>query len=231
MEPALDAKTNKLYEEVSDHMRRFVRDNVRRHPKLIPELKTLFEDPNNTWVARAFSIGMRPRRDHHPSFEVSPILDTVVDTALANIPLEYPDREAKVKLFRENLKEIFADVLTYDTLRKGVLESFGRNPDMVAFAKSSQFKNKYAAPSAPTPYPSPAFAAGAGEPAPQVDPQLGKVVDQLISDMGIPKGAAFPQNKGAQKVIEKGFQGGRRTKKLKRRRAHKRRSTSRRPRA
>lgn len=231
MSAAAGAATNDLYEQVADRMREFVRDSVINHPKLDPKLKALIENPDNTYAARAFFVGLRPQNVHHASWNEHPMLDKLLESVLLNIPSDYPGRAEKLPKFEANLRDVFKDILTYDTLRKGiVLESLRRNPDMVAVARSVQFKHKYASPSAPTPYPSPEFAAGADEPAPQVDPELDKVIDQLISDLGIPKGAAFPQNKGAQNVIEQGFRGGRRTKKYKKR-TRRRRSTSRRPRA
>ena len=227
MSAAAGGEANGLYEQVADHMRAFVRDSVINHPKLIPELKRLIEDPDNTWAARAFLIGMRPQNAHDPSWNQRPMLDTLVKTVLDNIPPEQcPGLAQKRPGFEENLQDVFKDVLTYDTLAKGILST---HPLVRGFARGSKFEHKYAPPGeAPTPFSSPEYAPGV-PPAPAVDPELETVVDQLLSDIGIPKGAMGVPNRGYEKVARQ-FGQGRRTKKYKKR-TRRRRSTSRRPRA
>ena len=221
MSAAAGAATNDLYDEVANRMRAFVRDSVINHPKLDAKLKALIEDPGNTYAATAFYIGMLPQNAHDKSWNERPMLDNLLKTVLANIPPEQRRPE-----FEANLRDVFKDILTYDTLSKGILEN---HPLVRGFVRGSKFENKYAPPAeAPTPFSSPEYAPGV-PPAPAFDPELQLVVDRVLSDVRIPRGAMGVPNRGFEDAAGR-FGRGRRTKKYKKR-TRRRRSTSRRPRA
>jgi len=225
-----ESMQNYLYERVADSMLRQLKQQIRADPDLDPELRDLILDPNNTYSAKALSVGMTPRRDHHESWNKSPMLDTLISGVLDNIPADYRGRAEKRPKFEKNLNEVIRKNLMSETLRNGVLETLSRDPIVRGFARGSQFKHKYAPPAvAPSTYPSPEYAAGAPpSAAPEID--LEQVFNQILAESGVPIVAYGLPNRGYEETagVNPPKLGGRKTKKMKRTRRRKRRLTSRR---
>lgn len=214
---------NHLYERVADGMMIQLRDRIRADPDLDPELRQLITDTNNGYAALALNVAMRPKKDHDVSWRESPMLNNLLRSVFLNIDPNHPGLAEKRPKFEENLTAVFKKNLTSEALRNGVLEALSRDPTVRGFARGSKFEHKYAPPAvAPSTFPSPEYAAGA-PPSAAPDIDLEKVVDQVLADNGIPKGAQGIPNRGYEKTAGK-FGKGRKT----RRRRRKRRLTSRR---
>jgi len=216
---------NYLYEQVADGMMVYLRNQIRADPDLDPELRRLISDVDNSYAARVVDIAMRPKKDHDPAWNQSPMLENMILSIFRNIPQDYPGLAEKRPRFEKELHEAFQRQLTSETLRNGVLQALSRNPAIRGFARGSKFEHKYAPPAvAPSTFPSPEYAAGAPPPAaPDID--LEQVVDQVLAD-ATPKAAYGQPNRGYEKTAGQFGKARRRTKKVKRTR--RRRSTLRR---
>lgn len=217
---------NHLYERVADGMMIQLRDRIRADPDLDPELRQLITDTNNGYAALALNVAMRPKKDHDVSWRESPMLNNLLRSVFLNIDPNHPGLAEKRPKFEENLTAVFKKNLTSEALRNGVLEALSRDPTVRGFARGSKFEHKYAPPAvAPSTFPSPEYAAGA-PPSAAPDIDLEKVVDQVLADNGIPKGAQGIPNRGYERTAGQFGKARRRTKKSKRTR--RRRLTSRR---